>query len=174
MPSPFTQRSTPASTPVSSQGRGRRAEEAAKKKKAQEQRNAIINPVVDPERAKDPRNWEFHYKAPGNRMVGATKGMSAEERQVQAFQNARRSAESTAKTSGQDIYEIQQIQAETKKIEERTSRYKRASIQGKRQRSSRAAQGVAAQRQLANRRAGQSSGQATKLFDQPLKMGRLT
>lgn len=120
------------------------------------------------ERAKDPRNWEYHYKAPGRQQANERK--TAAQRNDDARKTARRRAERTAANEGQQIYEIQQIQAETDRVEASTARFKKAQIEGKKQRSSRAATAVGQQRMLATRKAGRSSGQSTVLFDAPLRM----
>jgi hypothetical protein len=60
-------------------------------------------------RADDPRNWEFHYKAPGQKY--STQGKN--DRQVDNVAVARRRAESKARKTGRQVFEVQQIEYQT-------------------------------------------------------------
>lgn len=60
-------------------------------------------------RADDPRNWEFHYKAPGQRY--STQGKN--DRQVDNVARARRSAETKARRTGKSVYDVQKIEYQT-------------------------------------------------------------
>ena len=123
------------------------------------------------ERAKDATNWEYHYEAAAapddpwspRKNMGPRALAEMEKRQ-------RAKAEQMAREGGVSINETNKIKKETANIQKNVDRFKKASIGGKRQRSSRAAKGIAAQRQMATRRAGKGSGQATQLFDAPLRM----
>lgn len=69
-------------------------------------------------RADDPRNWEFHYKAPGQKY--STQGKN--DRQVDNVARARRSAETKARRTGQSVYDVQKIEYQTAGIIQSTER----------------------------------------------------
>lgn len=113
-------------------------------------------------RADDPRNWEFHYKAPSGGNFGATKGMSSSERRSNAFSRAKSKAKGAARSSGKEVYEVQKIEYETQGIVEDTDRApgiakaKGAGAFG----STRVASNVAAQKMKSNRAQGRARSRA--------------
>lgn len=108
-------------------------------------------------RADDPRNWEFHYKAPGSRY--STRGKN--DRQVDNVGVAKGQAMRKASREGKSIYEVQQIEYETAGIVAGTSR---ASAISKAKGGSSAfgstqvSSNVAAQKRSGRRRAGGGGG----------------
>jgi len=125
---------------------------------------AEVDPNSFDERAKDARNWEYHWEASAAKEDPWNPRSSMGKRSLAlADERQRAEAERRARETGETQYQ-------TDKIIANTDRFKKAATQGKKQRSSRAARGVAAQRQMATRRSGKGSGQATKLFDAPLRM----
>lgn len=125
-------------------------------------------------KASDKRNWQAYYDPKSHvSRIGGRQDDDNRSRYEKDQRNERvriQNAKDQAANEGQSNYEMDQANAETKKIKASTARFKKASIGGKQQRSSAAARGVAAQRQMASRRSGRGSGQATQLFDAPLRM----
>ena len=123
------------------------------------------------ERAKDATNWEYHYEAAAEpddpwsprKNMGPRALAEMEKRQ-------RAKAERMAREGGSDINETNRLKKETANINKNIDRFKKAKVGGKRQRSSRASQAIGAQKQMASRRAGKGTGQATQLFDAPLRL----
>lgn len=113
---------------------------------------------LDEERAKDARNWEYWYKREhGTKSVGGTYtrwvgGKGGEQKTFSNQSKAIEEAKREAKRSGQDVYEIEQIQAETRAIKQRAARAQRAAIGGRKFGSTRAAAAVAASKQASQRR----------------------
>lgn len=110
-------------------------------------------------RADDPRNWEFHYEKPA-RGGFYLQGKNDNRRSYTA--DARRRAETKAKRTGKEVYEVQKIEYQTQGIVQGTEE---AGAQAKAKGgagafgSTRVATGVAAQRQKAQRRTGRSGPQ---------------
>lgn len=69
-------------------------------------------------RADDPRNWEFHYKAPSSRY--STRGKN--DRQVDNVASAKGRAMRTARKTGQSVYDVQKIEYQTAGIIQSTER----------------------------------------------------
>lgn len=116
-------------------------------------------------RADDPRNWEFHYKAPKGGFH-ETKGASAAENKAQAYSNARMRAKRDAKYAGKELYQVRKMEYDTETVKAET---KQASANRKalgRFGSTRAAAGVEAQKQLANRRASRGRSLTTEAFEE--------
>jgi len=111
-------------------------------------------------RADDPRNWEFHYKAPSSRY--STRGKN--DRQVDNVAVARRRAETTARREGKAVFEVQQIEYETQGIirgtEEASAKAKARGGAGAFGSTSVAA-GVAAQKSRGQRRSGRGGARRT-------------
>jgi hypothetical protein len=107
-------------------------------------------------RADDPRNWEFHYKAPSQAF--STRGK--DDHRVDNRAQARRVAEKTARRTGKSVYDVQKIEYETEGIKQgtRASGLKAKAMGGAGAfGSTRVATGVAAQRQKASRRTGRAA-----------------
>lgn len=121
-------------------------------------------------RADDPRNWEFHYKAP--KSAYSTRGK--DDHRVDNRASARRAAESKARKTGKDVYAVQKIEYETQGIKRSTeeSSAKRKAISGGRAGTTRAGRGVAAQQQLAARRSGRASARGGSPFEAPQNRNR--
>jgi hypothetical protein len=105
-------------------------------------------------RADDPRNWEHYYK--GSRMVQKWSGgkggdyKTVNQGFIDAFNQARR--------TGQDVYDVKKLQWETEQIKGETKQAaaNRKATSGGGFRSSRVAQNVVAQKQMANRKTGRA------------------
>lgn len=112
-------------------------------------------------RADDPRNWEFHYKAPTRTGTFRSGGKNDDSRTSYA-QKARSDAESKARRTGKEVYEVQKIEYATQGVIQGTEEAgAKAAAKGGAGAfgSTRVAQGVAAQRQKAQRRTGRSGPQ---------------
>lgn len=108
-------------------------------------------------RANDPRNWEFHYKAP-KRKGTYTRGKNDQVRSYHG--DAKRKAQSAAKRSGKEIYQVQEIEYNTQGITESSDTAVAASkAKGGGFGSTRVASNVALQKQKATRR-GQAATSA--------------
>jgi hypothetical protein len=114
-------------------------------------------------RADDPRNWEFHYKEPGKNARGTRGGKGGDGRQTRSNprSDARRTAERAAKQSGQGIYDVREIQYNTAGIKATTKqagRDAKAKGGGGGFGSTKVAQNLQAQKNVATRRGGGGSG----------------
>jgi hypothetical protein len=113
-------------------------------------------------RADDPRNWEFHYdkkKSVGRGRSGG-KGADQNRQSESKFAGSKRYAERQAKRTGQDIYDIREIQYNTAGIKSDT---KQAGVDAKakgagRFGSTKVAQNLQAQKNVATRRGGGGAG----------------
>jgi hypothetical protein len=107
-------------------------------------------------RADDPRNWEFHYKAPSQAF--STQGKN--DRRVDNRARARGRAEKSARREGKSVYEVQKIEYETQGIKQdtRATGLKAKAMGGASAfGSTRVASNVAAQRQKGQRRQGRAA-----------------
>jgi hypothetical protein len=120
-------------------------------------------------RADDPRNWEFHYNEKKSIGRGRTGGKGEPRRQGTESKHAgaRRYAERQAKRTGQDIYDIREIQydtastkGQTKQMGKDSKAMGRAGGFG----STRVAQGVEAAKQKSNRRTSRAASRTTNAF----------
>lgn len=111
-------------------------------------------------RADDPRNWEFHYKAPAT--AYSTRGK--DDHRVDNRAAARRTAEHKAKREGKAVYEVQQIEYQTQGVvqrsEEATAKSKAKGGAGAFG-STRVASGLAAQKARGQRKAGRGGARRT-------------
>ncbi len=107
-------------------------------------------------RADDPRNWEFHYKAPGSRY--STQGKN--DRQVDNVARARRSAETKARRTGKSVYDVQKIEYQTAGIvaDTEAAGAKFKAMGGRGGRSTQVAANVAAQKRRGQRGRGGGAG----------------
>jgi hypothetical protein len=123
-----------------------------------EKRQSYDDYLATGSRADDPRNWEFHYKAPSASRMGPTKGQSAEERTTNAYSSARQKAERMAKLAGKDVYQVKKTEYETETLKGETKQAaaNRKATSGGGFGSSRVAQSVVAQKQMANRKTGRA------------------
>ncbi len=103
-------------------------------------------------RADDPRNWEFHYKAPTSRY--STRGK--DDHRVDNVAAARGRAERTARKTGREVFDVQKIEYETQGIIQDTeaSGAKARAISGSGFGSTAVASNVAAQKQRGRRGRG--------------------
>ncbi len=111
-------------------------------------------------RADDPRNWEFFYE--GAKMM-APRGVSKGDRENNSSKRIdinRVAAESKARRTGKDVYAVKKIEWETEQLKGKTKQATadRKATTGSRSGSTSVAKGVAAQKQLSNRRRGQVAG----------------
>lgn len=127
-------------------------------------------------RADDPRNWEFHYKAPRKgRHYSPTKAMSARERKSQAYSSARSKAEKNARLTGESIYDIKKLEHKTQAIKDESKQAMADAKAGRRFGSSKTATAVSKQRQLAQRKAGRGGMRragSVGVFDAPVSRSR--
>lgn len=124
--------------------------------------------------ADDPRNWQFHYKAPGGR-YSDTKGMTARERRDQAYSSARSKAEKNARLAGESLYDIKKLEHKTQAIKDESKQATADAKAGRRFGSSKTSTAVAAQRQLAMRKSGRGGMKragSVGVFDAPVNRSR--
>ena len=120
-------------------------------------------------RADDPRNWEHYYK--GSKMVQKGGGKGGDSKTVN---QGRIDAEAKARNTGKDVYAVKKLQWETEQLKGQTKQAtaNRKATSGGGFGSSRVAQNVAAQKQMATRKTGRA--QSTSPFSaQPKSRSRI-
>ena len=123
-------------------------------------------------RADDPRNWEHYYK--GSKMVQQRVPGSGKGGDSRIVNEGRLRAESEARRTGQDVYQVKKLQWETEQLKGQTKQAtaNRKATSGGGFGSSRVAQNVAAQKQMATRKTGRA--QSTSPFSaQPKSRSRI-
>lgn len=122
-----------------------------------EKRGTYDEQIAGGTRADDPRNWEFHYK-PG--YGGGGKDSTRAERAARSRSRGMATAKRAAAQSGKQIYDIKKLEYETVGIQQKTAQSKLDRKAGGGSRgTSKAAQNVTAQKQMAERRRGRGSAQ---------------
>jgi hypothetical protein len=140
-----------------------------------EKRKTYDQLLKEGSRADDPRNWEFHYKAPKNTGYSESKGASAAEKRTQAFSNAKMRAQRDAKWTGKDVYAVKKAEYETEGIKGQAKQTRLNTKAMGRFGSTKTAKDVAAQKQASARRgsARQRAGASAFEADQQKKTQRI-